>query len=214
MTIEYFSETEDELIRENWLGDKEEITELLPSRTWPSIRSRAQKLKLPLRSQGWWKDLTPVELTDFERGFVVALIDSEGSLIIHINRRDPQKYQSFKNFTLTPEVVVGNTIRGFLEKAHQIIGGSIKPRKQHNPKHSKSFDLRLNGLDNIYRLLKAIEPDLTVKKEQCKLMLEYCQSRMNAIREKGTWQAHYSEREIEIANEIHRLNTQIVGEET
>lgn len=214
-----FSAKEDKLLRENWLlRDKDELIKLFPNRTWNSISGHGRRsLQLPARSQRWWKNTEPMQLADFDRGFTVASVDGEGSLIIHRCARNADKYQCFNGFTFSPEISIGNTIRSFLEKAQRMIGGYItKGQKPTKPNHKQCFHLRVTGLNNICRLLQTIGPDLTVKAKQCVLMLEYCKSRMDAIRDKGTRDSHYSPREIEIANEIHRLNNGlrlIVGEE-
>lgn len=117
-----YGSDEDDLIRANWFKEKKEIMRLFPNRTWGSIRSHAtRKLGLPRRSQRWWPD-KPLELTDFERGFIVALIDGEGCFRINKTKRKEPKFQCFYGFTLTlnPLMEIGEVKKRLHVKRFQL----------------------------------------------------------------------------------------------
>ncbi|HZY95127.1 MAG TPA: hypothetical protein VFE98_09800 [Candidatus Bathyarchaeia archaeon] len=79
-----------------------------------------------MKSRTTWKPkvLPPSwgKIQDYDRGWIAALIDSEGSLCI----------RKLKNGGLYPNLQIWNTDRRFLEHAQRIIGGTLCEVKPSN----------------------------------------------------------------------------------
>jgi len=106
-------------------------------------------------------------LSDYERGWVESLIDSEGTLGLYKNKHKPPKTKG-RSFQWWVRCFVGNTNKEFLEKAQQIIGGRITERKTRGNR-KKSFVLELSP-NNLRVLLPQLL--LVAKERQRKLIVE------------------------------------------
>lgn len=98
-------------------------------------------------------------LTDYERGFLEALIDGEGS--ISLIKHNKKKLR--RGFAWHCSVAIGNDNRKLLEKAQRIChGGHL------NPEYGTHYTLQLG-----IKVMKEILPqlDLIVKREQSILIL-------------------------------------------
>lgn len=122
--------------------------------------------------------MTPLILCEHDRGWIEALIDSEGYLFIRksVIKKD---YAHVRKGTV--RYVVGlritNTCKDLLEKAKQIIGsGAIYPTdypswKKRFPKNKLTYRLEIESRPAIRNLLKSIK--LIAKEEHRKAMLEF-----------------------------------------
>ena len=93
---------------------------------------------------------TKIEWTDYDKGWLSALIDGEGS--ISLLKEIRPKYRA--GLTYKPRINISNKNRALLEKAKEIIGhGAILGP---NGKGVYNFDVSANGCREILRRIKLI----------------------------------------------------------
>lgn len=135
---------------------------------------------------------------------IAGLIDGEGSITINAVKR----LHGYRlGFCLHPNVNVTNKNLELLKEIQYVIGGGIIVEQKDtykNKEWDRHYHWCLFGLFRLKSLLKQILPDLIVKRPQAKLVLDYCNSRINNL--KGKSRAPYTEREINIVRKIHALN--------
>ena len=170
-------------------------------------------------------------LNDFEKGFLVGLIEGEGS--IFINRRvDKRVGRSLNGFTLCPCVDVTNTdfqlisfyesivkkimsVESYRTKIATNLGNLnlVEAAKRGEGKWSVKWKIgyrvRIHDKQTIISLFREIGDLLVSKKERAKLLLEWCCSRKANLL-KFRRQA-YTEREKELYNILHVANKRGVG---
>jgi len=134
-------------------------------------------------------------MTEFELGFIIGLIEGEGSITLGRGVcKNPQ------GFSLHPRFFITNTDMVLLNKAQSIIGAGkiFKKEKIQKINHKQGFKLCIDDKNELKTLLLKLEPYLISKRKQCQLLLEYINTH---IRKNG-----YSKRDTEIFQEIKTLN--------
>lgn len=104
------------------------------------------------------------KLTDYQKGYLAALIDGEGCIHKHNGTRP-----THHTYALT----IGNTNRELLEHTQKMVGtGTIYdgPEKE-NPNHSKCFYYKITRLADVQALLAQLEHHLIVKREMLNAVL-------------------------------------------
>ena len=111
-------------------------------------------------------------LTEYQKGWISGIIDTDGCLCFSKHRTTPIKAK--RGYTWEPKLQITSTDRNFLEKIREMIGeggirsGTNKPQEHIRVrKHAWSYDLWPNGLR---RLLPNIR--LVIKERQRVLLLE------------------------------------------
>jgi hypothetical protein len=140
---------------------------------------------------------TAIEWTDYDLGWISALIDGEGSISL-IKERRP-KFRD--GATYKPRLNIANKCRKLLEKAQGVVGaGAIIPRKKDLV---LNLDISANGARTILPHLHLI-----VKEKQRILLLEaldILESRKGGRGQPGP-ALEGTERLLEIYQEIRELN--------
>ncbi len=141
---------------------------------------------------------TNKHLTDYERGWLEALIDSEGCIYFNVGNFQ-ERYLRWR-----ATVQVGNKNRELLEKALRIVGsGSLN---SYNPKGNRNYAWQLTWHAATVRVLLP-QLDLIVKREQKRLILVALEI-LEERRKTGSTQ--YTDdiqaRLITIAEEFRKLN--------
>jgi len=177
-------------------------------RSYESIRKKGNQLRLkklgapPYRGHVVTQSIKM--LSEFEKGWISALIDGEGSISLHISRR-PQNRRYKRDFAIQPIIMITNNNLELLEQVENIIGGGIVRQKyKPNPKWKPTYHWHLTGIRRLLSLLKQVTPHLIVKRKQAELMLKYCSSRLEKLN--GTFYAGYTQEEIEMAHQMGVLN--------
>jgi hypothetical protein len=188
----------DWLIENYRSASKENILETLKRHSNQSIRNKASKLGLQRPNATNEHGIIKRELSDIEKGYIAGIIDGEGTISIRKGRvRGRTKYQ--------PYLVVVNTdltLIQYLISRLNLNTTTMKEKKTFPKNRKQAYLLSVRG-KTILPLLKAIEPLLVVKKRQCLLVAEWIESRLN----RATYNAPYSNLEIELYEEVKRLNT-------
>ena len=104
-----------------------------------------------------------MSISEYEKGFIEALIDSEGCLTVGF---DKQKTSS--NFRIRCLLEITNINLEILQKAQKIIGGNILHKKL-NPPRKDVYVLHV-GHNNLRKYLPLL--DLIVKRRQKEIVLE------------------------------------------
>lgn len=155
-------------------------------------------------------------LTDYEKGFIIAAIDGEGSISIN-EKIFKQKYVWGKKTTkrkgykqYCPIISISNTNKPFLEKIKKILGVGYFTRSKANVKRNKkeSWRFSIENMADIKSLLTQIIDGLIVRKPQAQILLDYCSLRLNkiALHPKRLDLATYGEEEKELVEKIGILN--------
>lgn len=110
-------------------------------------------------------------LDDFERGYLAASIDAEGSIMIVAHNRLNKKRFIYYDLYVT----VSNTDKKYLLKLKEICGGMIHGYYQQNLNRlwSKYCRWTLGNRSEIYDLLKQVVPCLIIKKRQARLGMKF-----------------------------------------
>lgn len=133
------------------------------------------------------------QCTDLEIGYIAGVFDGEGSTGILYSKKG--KYDH-----LYPYFNVSNTSEELIGKLHKMIGGNVSD-DIYRPPRKKQYTLRFSSIRDVLEVLKKIEPYLIVKRKVARLVIEFCESRLNQ-KESRT----YTEREWEIHRETKKLN--------
>lgn len=138
-------------------------------------------------------------MNDFEKGFIIGMIEGEGCINISIARNKHARF----GFTLNTVFEIANNNKLLLEKCNEIlkIDRGVHPKKPQKPTHHIPYGLRTNRHEEIIRVLEPIYKDLISKRKQAEWLLEFCKSRQN-VKENTP----YSRRELEIGMNISVLN--------
>ena len=181
---------------------KETLLELLPNRTWKAIVAKAKSLKLyRYKSSPRWSYPTnykpiPLRLTPEQKGYVAAMIDGEGSILM-LSSKGGTRYN--------PVIVIANTDKKLITYLHNLLGlGHIYVSKPKG-KRRRQYILKIGTHLEIFSLLKEVGGYLISKKQLASLMVKYCKSRLDRGVKPGR-NIIYSKEEIEIAERIRALN--------
>ncbi len=131
-------------------------------------------------------------MTEFELGFIIGLIEGEGSITL-----GKGVCKNYQGFSLHPRFFITNTNLQILNEAKRIIGGVIYTEKLKNPKHKIKYKLAIDGV-KLKNFLLEICPYLLSKKKRCGLLIKYIDIHK---RKNG-----YALEEIEIFNLIKKEN--------
>ncbi|MEK6884884.1 MAG: LAGLIDADG family homing endonuclease [Nanoarchaeota archaeon] len=127
--------------------------------------------------------------------YLAGFVDGEGSISCY-KRKD---IRTKKGFTINTIFSITNTNKEIMQEIKQIIKGKLFFKN--NGKNAKvCYSFQIQDIKTIKEFLGIIKDKLILKKQQAELMIEYCKSRQN---NKGK---EYSQREIEIAETITKLN--------
>lgn len=156
------------------------------------------------------------KLSEYERGFIVAAIDGEGTIGIHkkiykqkyVWGKKVRKRKGYEQYK--PLIGIYNTNKSWLIQIKKIIGcgylTGIKPNIEKNKRAYWRF--HIENLMDIKVLLLQIIDYLIVKKSQAKILLEYCSLRLDKItlHPKRMDLARYGDEEKELYEKIVELN--------
>lgn len=127
--------------------------------------------------------------------YLAGFIDGEGyiSVVTHKDSR------TSRGFTIHPIISISGSDKEVLDELNRFVNGNIRTKqKQYGCK--PVYDIQLQNLNGIKRLLKQVMPYLLIKSKQASLMKEFVELRLKN-RNKG-----YTERELEIADVFKTIN--------
>lgn len=106
-------------------------------------------------------------------------------------------------YLILPKIAVTNTDRKLLEKIQKLTGlGKIySAGRPQSPRHKQAYYWTIIGIDKVLSFCEEILPYLPSKRGVAKCLIEWTKSRTSKKKI-----APYSEREIELVEEIRKLN--------
>ena len=155
-------------------------------------------------------------LSWFEKGFVSAAIDGEGTITIaqkirkqrYVWGKKPKNKKNYKTFI--PNISIANTNKNFLKYIKHIIGIGYITKNKARPKKNKKAHYRysIENLADIEKLLNQIINTLIVKRKQAEILLNYCSLRLDKLAlNKGRIDlARYGDEERRLVKAIRKLN--------
>lgn len=154
-------------------------------------------------------------MRDFERGYMVALVEGEGTITLSCQWHKNKHHTSV---TISPMVNIVNTCKALIDKANPIWNGSIFMRERNSGRKKPCYRTQINGIEKVKAFLEEIITDLICKRRQAELVIEFCKIRID----KKAYSGHkihgcciygegYGEREFEILKEIRLLNVPKAG---
>ena len=160
--------SEEEEILKNKYG--EDVDKLLPNRTHQAIIQRAKVLRLTWKPK---KIVNLDSLTEFEKGWLTGIIEGEGTLTIN-NKRNPR-----------PLLQIANTDLSLIRKASSLLGvGFIVKDAREN--RNTSYYVIVNAVWSVNSILRQLQPCFVSQRKQelCKLLLRFCEVRLNYFKKK------------------------------
>lgn len=157
------------------------------------------------------------KMNDFERGFIVGLIEGEGTITLYAHAfKQKQRVKNGKTyqypaFTIHPKIIIANTNKELIFKAYKILGsGAVYERARKGRKPLYLLDV--HGISTVFKILAEIKNDLIGKKKQAELVLEFCKSRSIAKGDKITSKkTPYHKKDFEFLRQIRLLNVPKAG---
>ena len=137
------------------------------------------------------------ETTDHDLGFIIGMIEGEGTITIAKSRNN-----------LHPLIRIANTKYELLERCRQIMGGSIFLHRRPNPKYKELYDFQLFGVRTVLETLKRIKPFLISfqKKNLCDLVIRYCEGRVKRTKYDPTLETEWK-----MYKQVKQLNNRTNG---
>jgi len=174
-------------------------------RSKDSIRHKADRLKVRAQYRASYQKSEITEnlqrLTNFEKGYIAGFVDGEGWIGLHTGK---MKYKGQTTIRLEPCVKVSNTNLEAFKFISKLIGAkhvSVDNVRQTTMNRKALWDLRMQRHKEICAFLKIFKDLLVIKKNQAKLLLKFCKSRLS----KGRG-IPYSDEEVQIYHELKELN--------
>jgi hypothetical protein len=190
----FWSQEENNLLCELYAKEGSKTLSKQLNRSEESIRVKAKKLNLhyfPIKN--FSLTLTPTEI-----GYIAGVLDGEG----HIRLRLSQGKNGGRS--ISPIMLIANTNLELLNKCRKILGVGVIKKTNPSKKtavRKQCYQLRILGIAKIKTILEILLPELTVKREQAKLILVFCKSR--AIKPA---KSPYTQDEYACVMPIHTLN--------
>lgn len=140
----------------------------------------------------------------FDLGWVSAIIDGEGWLII--NSSDTRQ----NGIRYAPVIGMNNTSVELVDRLSKIltewgIGHWRGERNFKNPNHQKQYMITISGYKRCIKLLPILKDILIVKKQQASILLELVEYRLSLTNKHSVC----GEKEIEYKRLIQQLNSKI-----
>lgn len=186
-----------------------DLVEQFSNRSLSSLRHKAVRLGIKRQIADWVKHINPLHLSDFGLGFIVGMLEGEGSVTLYHSKKRPIP---------TPRVFWVNTNWELLAEIKRLLndwGVIYEHNKIPHGNDQQSYVYLLTRYGEIEEVLRTLEPYLIGKKRQAQLVLEFLESRRREVRRPvhedgqliGTKSFLVSERNKEILVELSSLNT-------
>jgi len=181
-------------------GSREDLQTLFPNRSWISINHKGRRLQQARASvKHYLRPRSIGELTPDKRAYLAGFIDGEGTITVSVKKFNANPKHG--GSPLTPIITITNTNKEIIDHFHAILYGStIKIHNGINPHDKDVWVLQIAKLMDVKALLEQIMHHLIIKRKHAKLLLEFCNLRLN-----DKW-IRYNPRLFEIAKEIRKLN--------
>lgn len=136
-------------------------------------------------------------LSEWERGYLAGIIDGEGTITLGI-----QAEYKLNKIYFKPKITISNTNKKLMNwiSPKMTIKTIFAQRNRKNRKWKDCYNIEMNGY-KILPILKMLYPYLIIKKENCKILINWIERRKNKM-----WKDKYSELDKKQHLQIRRLN--------
>jgi len=200
--------TEDEIadLRRLYPTTSYEVLGTYFGRSFISITHKADRLHIRREIPNWVKPVEPLHLEGFDLGFVIGMIEGEGTISL-----------GQKNH-LSPHIQIVNTQWELLEIPRRLLNnwGTIYDHCAEGNRQ-QSWTYKIFKSVEVEEVLRVLEPHLITKKKQAQLILELIELSKSNVRhpikdEKGRvvgtrMEDPHKDRRYSIHDEIRKLNT-------
>jgi hypothetical protein len=138
-------------------------------------------------------------LTPYQVGCLAGYLDAGGGIQVTRTTRESREC----TIALHPTVYFTSGNRESLEAMRTLLMTGSMVVAHQKPGYHDTYALHITGMNNIRKLLLRMLPQITIKRRQAEIMLQYCASRMNHISEKDR---HYSSAELELYSAMIQAN--------
>jgi hypothetical protein len=136
------------------------------------------------------KTARPKDMTEVEKAWLAAVIDSEGSVVIG---KLSEKYGNRKYVAIQ----VSNTNKEFVDKVRELFGiSTTTPHNYNTFKKGVIYQTRISGKVAVLKVLKQVYPYLIIKKEKAKQAIEFLEANPPRPRA-NNFEKYWKERGIE-----------------
>jgi len=175
--------------------EQEKLQQLLPHRTIHAIHAKARSLGLkrdPRYIGTFSCKFIKGEANEFEKGYVVGLLEGEGTISIVSGKR-----------AYVPYISITNTERKVVETCQKIVGGKIITYKGRKKNHKDVYILHITKTYPVYLVLKEILPLMISERKRkiAELVLKFCELRLEK-----PYPSLLTQEEKAIVNEVRKLN--------
>lgn len=199
-----WTEEQNKLLIEEFADASEEELVKKIGKSWEAITSKAYILGL---RRNWYK-LPQIGLTERQIGYLAAAIDGEGSIsLILVNKN----YKRARNPYLRPVIEITNTQKSFIKKIEEMLSVTeklgfinVKPKYFYGPRKKPLYRFIAQRGRRCRAILELVLPELTARREQAELLMEFCGRRAKNYKHKKN--VPYDKREWEIYYQLRELN--------
>lgn len=128
--------------------------------------------------------------------YLAGFMDGEGCIGLYKHKDNRTK----NGFTISALVSIGNTDKSLLNEIQKLSNGVVVDHKHKNNNAKMLYNLQIQNHQDIISFLELIYPYLILKKEQAKLMIDFCKKR---VKSQGKT---YTQSEINIVDKFRELN--------
>lgn len=192
-----WTDRESQILRKMYpMAPKKDVMKAFPNRSWKGIKHKARRLGISrciYAMNANSSRLIREEASEFEKGYLLGLIEGEGS--IYVTKTRSRGYLYFQ-----PKLTIANTKLSVIQKAQEIMGGKIYKERRWGRRRD-IWILQITTTIDVYNVLKALQPYFEGKRGQCDLMIRFCETKMESGgRSKPTRE------QAQICEELKKLN--------
>lgn len=192
-----WTEGESRILRKVYpMASKEDVMKTFPNRSWKGIKHKARRLGISRCTYAVNANSSRLirgEVSEFEKGYLLGLIEGEGS--IYVAKTRSRGYLYFQ-----PKLTIANTKLNVIQKAQEIMGGNIYEERRWGRRRD-IWILQITTTLDVFNVLKALQPYFEGKQEQCDLMIKFCETKM-----KSGGRSKPTQEQAQICEELKNLN--------
>lgn len=124
----------------------------------------------------------PVKIAKTDLAYIAGVIDSDGYIGL---TRSRENRRTKKTYSYRPTITITQTKPQAIALLKDIGLGRFGIKKQQSKKHKSLYRWGIYSYRDVKFLIKRILPYLRIKKEQAKILLEYCKHRERVMSKKA-----------------------------
>jgi hypothetical protein len=134
--------------------------------------------------------------------YLAGIVDGEGTIRINAQRLSKKPHW---NIRYAPSISIGMTNKEIIELFVKVFGSKL--REECVPNRKKMFRWGTSGTIRVLNIVKKLYPYLIVKKEQARLLIEFCENKQtNGFRRNEYLPDSELQRRKELYEKVKKLN--------